>query len=899
MSIQTQIDRIKTRVTETFAALQEKGVIDTSTEKKLDDLPSIIQNSELGGGSGSGSVDASVIQFIERSTSNITNSSLTKLGAYTAHKSAFQSVSFTKVTEIGEFCFSNSSSLSSVNLPALTTAGDNAFDSCDGLTTITLPKLTTAGQNLFGNCLNLKTCKFPALVTTGQYMLNGTSVEEITDTGFPVLSTVGSYAFSNMNNLKKIDSSAITTVGYCGFSDNYNLEEINLPNLTTIESSGFQNVYNGSKPDKLTSYSFPKLETAGDSAFYSNNNLKIVNLPMLTSLGISTFNSCGKLETVILPECTHIGASCFSGCTNLNTFTAPKVTNIDSKAFYGCYSLKKVEFPNLITLQSNNVFSTSYMREISLPNLTTIPASTFNTATALLLAYYPKVTSIESNAFSTCTSLQKIWIPKDATVSASDSSYYYYLFSMSPFVQIYTDATEKPANWGEYFNRWTDDGSKLLTVHYGATKSDFDNQKVINVELVNNNTSIMLQLNDGVVSNFSSDLYTRLYNNAYNAMSNVEFVVKFTTPSTEPTDVQYLVYNAYFTGLALGAISDNKLTLARYHWVDSSYKAITTLELNTTYYIKMRIDGEKIRFFLSTDGATYNYLLTDKDPNNRSDSFNNYLSLGTNIDNTAYYWQGAIDFNGCFIKQGDETLWTGILNSTVNSGTDTGYIEPEPEDLDTDQLVAHWGFDGTWVDSIVNLPISEYSRYKLMADEHYRGTGSAIIQNNSYSGRQTDISKLGLTFDNDWSMSFRIHSDYFKQSKNDGSYWYEHSIGLQNGRLNSTSAWDSYYQYFVQISDAGYEAVTFVDPQQTQSISTDTVRPLLIDDWNKYVIQHSATDKTISLYLNGSLLYKLENVVNNHGTDYNTFTQVYLSNYSTSNGQYIDDICLYKKLLIS
>lgn len=896
MSIQSQINRIKTKVTETFTALQEKGVIDASTEKKLDNLPTIIQNSEIGGG---GSVDETVIQFVERSTPNISNSSLTKLGDYTAYKSDFQSVSFTKVNEIGKYCFSNSDSLSSVNLPALTTAGDNAFDSCTGLTTITLPKLTTVGQYLLNSCSNLKTCSFPALTTAGQYMLNGTGVEEITDTNFPSLTTVGDYAFSNMNRLKKIDNSVITTVNYCGFSDNYNLEEINLPNLTTIASSGFQNVYNSAKLDKLTTYAFPKLETAGDSAFYSNSNLKTVNFPLLTTLGASVFNSCSKLQTVTLPECTSIGTNCFSGCTNLTTITAPKVTDIAYETFSNCYSLKKVEFPILTTLQNNNTFASSYVREINIPNLTNIPSSTFSVAQGLLLAYFPKVTTIESQAFNTCKSLQKVWIPKDATVSASDSYYYYYLFSMAPFVQIYTDATEKPENWGEYFNRWTDNESKLLTVHYGATKADFDNQKVINAEFENNDMTDALQLTDGIVTNFGSNRYNKLYNNAYNAMSNVEFVIKFTTPSAEPTDIQYLIYNAYFTGLALGAISDNKLMLARYHWVNSSYKEITALALNTTYYLKMRIDGKKIKFFLSTDGENYNYILTDKDANSNADSFNNYLSFGTNVDNTSYYWQGAIDFNGCFIKQGDETLWTGILNGTANSGTDTGYTEPEPEALDTDQLIAHWGFDGTWVDSIANISVIENSQYKLMSDEHYRGTGSAIIQNNTYSGNQTDITKLGLTFDNDWSMSFRIHSDYFKQTKDNGSYWYALSIGLQNGRVNSTSARDSYYQYYIEASDAGYEGVSIVNPQQTQGITADTARPYLIDDWNKYVIQHNATDKTMSFYLNGNLLYKLENVVNNNGTDYNTFTQMYLSNYNTSSGQYVDDICIYKKLLIS
>ena len=897
MSIQSQITRIKTKVDETFTVLQDKGVIDASTERKLDNLPTIIQDSEIGGG-GIGT-DESTLQYIERTSTTINNNSLTKLGDFTGSNGDFTDLTFTKVKEIGRQCFYTNRSLTNINFPVLTTAGESAFDSCSSLTSVSLPKLTNAGSYLFRQCSSLSDVHFASLVIAGPYMFSDTQISAITEDNFPALTTIGDHAFQELTTLKKLTSTKIISIGESGVAGNRYIEELSLPNLQTLGDNAFSNVYNESSSSvHRTTYDFPNLVTIGAGAFRYNSDLQTITFPKVTSIGGEAFYNCTNLEYISLPLCTSVGTSCFSNNYKLKTLLLPALTTMDAQAFSSFYSVKKLELPAVTILTNGSEFYNSGFREILMPNVTNISSSAFSNNGYLLYAYYPKVTTIESQAFSSCTSLQKVWIPANATVSADDSYYYYYMFSNAPLVQIYTDATAKPDTWGTYFNRWNSDSSKLLTVHYGTTKEDFDAQKVVNAQFVCNDTSDYLTVNDGVVSNYSSSWYNLLNNNAYNSISDAEFVIKFTTPTEEPTDTQYLVFNAWYMGITLGSMSDNRLMLARYKWSSSSYEAITALELNTTYYLKMRVYGKKIHFFLSTDGETYNYILTSKDSN--QNSWNDNMTLGTSADNTSNYWKGSIDFNGCFIKESDTTLWTGILGGTANSGTDVGYVNPTPEALDTDQLIAHWDFEKSWKDDIGNIEISKGEQGLLAVDESYRGNGSGIFTNSDYTSYydRTNIKSLNLSFDNNWSIAFRVHSDYFKQDES-SAYMYSMYVGLINAKPVSTSSWDSMYQYYLCVYDAGYRGANVYYGNNSKTLDTTTIRNFLIDDWNKYVIQYNASKHTITIYLNGNLIDTIENVQNSNGTDYNTFPYMYFSTYSQNNGQYIDDLCIYNKLLIA
>ena len=83
------------------------------------------------------------------------------------------------------------------------------------------------------------------------------------------------------------------------------------------------------------------------------------------------------------------------------------------------------------------------------------------------------VTYIDYQVFNTLKNIKKVWIPSSIeTWSAKSSSYCGFPYSNKNCI-IYTDATEKPTGWGDYWNNY--DSSTKLPVYWGATKENYEN----------------------------------------------------------------------------------------------------------------------------------------------------------------------------------------------------------------------------------------------------------------------------------------------------------------------------------------------------------------------------------------------------------------------------------------
>lgn len=76
-----------------------------------------------------------------------------------------------------------------------------------------------------------------------------------------------------------------------------------------------------------------------------------------------------------------------------------------------------------------------------------------------------------NNAFTACYNLKKVWVNKEATLTANHPSFAPFAYSYS-LTDIYTDATEKPSGWGDYFNYIN--STTQVTVHYGVSEAEFD-----------------------------------------------------------------------------------------------------------------------------------------------------------------------------------------------------------------------------------------------------------------------------------------------------------------------------------------------------------------------------------------------------------------------------------------
>lgn len=890
MSIQSQINRIKQQVNNVYNVLESKNLIPFGTEKKLENLEQIVYDAPIG---DTTVADTSVVEFIERSNTDITNTSLTSLGQYSAYQSNFVNLVFNRVESTGDYCFRDSTSLVKAYFP----------------------KLKTVGSYMFYGCTNLTDVKFDSLEIAGQYMFYNSGITSIDEEKFPVLKTLGPYSFaSTSSNITSIDHTRVTTIGEYALSENRKIKSWNLPNVIRVDRYGMNNMYDDSTEynDILTSYPLPLLESIGawgmanmsnttsiyypnlltidSNAFQKNSNLTNVNLPLLSTMGRYAFSECYKLKSITLPNVVTSGGYIFSNCSELNTVELPSLTTInEGYIFSNAPKLRNVKLNNFTSTQNvSDAFRNSSFTNFESDNFEYAYTSTFRDCQNLLEFYKPRLAYIGQQCFYGCTSLQKIWIPKESIIQSTSSKSYYPFYNCR-HLEIFTDATEKPSNWGDSFN-YANSNTETLTVHYNATKEDYDNHKILDANPYSNTYTNRLRILDGVVSNFYNTSCVRVRNWDFNRTGNIELVIKFTMPTEQPTSSQWLYSNYYWSKLGIGNISNNMTALTRYRYTDNSHVKICDLELGETYYLKVYINGGKERFYLSTDGEVYNYIVEDKESTDftNNGTFETYMLFGNESTSSSYYWRGSIDFNKCYIRYGDEVLWVGVKGAPVSTGTEYGYEAPQPEVLNTDGLVAHWDFENNYIDSVSNISIRDNQQGNLMADESYRGSYSMIPRNNGYEGLDysTDISSLNLSLDNDFSVSFKVHSDYFGNDNYSDSYYY----GL-TFKLFSTHPSTSYYTEFANwsIVNGGYSSITF-SGNITADTTSQSVKDLLHSGWNKFELVYRNSDNRISLYINDGCIGSLcsNNIIENKN-----ITNMYLFAQGSNYKQYIDDICFY------
>lgn len=902
MSIQSEIDRIKKGVEDTYTALELKGLLPEGADGKLESLPGIIEEAPAG---IIYEQDQSVLDLVQRSAQTINNTSLNALGPYIAYKSDFTDLRFAGVVSAGDYCFRESTSL----------------------VTVEMPSLTTAGAYLFYGCTALQNVKFNSLETAGQYMFFQTNIDSIDEVKFPVLKVLGPYSFADQSKITTIDHTKVLTIGNYALQNNRYITSWNLPNLTTIDDYGMSGVYHTNAASGLTSYPLPSLISIGNYGMSGMTQVKTVSYPNLVRIGNYAFQGNTALQSVDLPALTTMNSYAFSGCTAVNSFNLPLLTDIYDYAFNNCSNLYRITLPSLTNIRGGYLFSgAAHLRYVTLPTLTTtnivqydfsggqfmemdapnleyINNYAFNDCQNLYQFYSDKITTINARAFTNCQALQKIWIPKEATVAGTGTSSSNLPFYRCHHLDIYTDAEERPSTWGQYFNLvyQTNNDYYRCRVHYGATKEDYDAHKVLNANPICNTTSngYKVTINDGVVSGFSRYGCVRVRNWDFNRSANIELVIKFTMPETAPTSTQYLYYNNQWLRLCTGALSDNRVTLTRYRYTDSAQFAIAQLELGHTYWIKCVINGGKERYYMSEDGETFVYISENKDYSNymNNGTFNDYMFFGNSgIDNNGTQWTGTIDFKGCWIKYNGQKLWTGIVGAEIPNTIDVGYTPFVPPALDTDKLIAHWSYENSWVDDISGLALDSNWRGTIMGDEAYRGSYSCIPPNTSgYNYNYgSNIESLNLTWDTDWCLSFQQHSDYFNQTITNNSYYYSLSAGfytydVANRAIDSTAYWTIYN---------GGKNNDIYFSGKCPAVFDETAKQYLHEGWNEFCVQYDKTNKRMSLWINGNCIAHTKRVYEGwDSAEYNfhTINRLYLWSYGVSYRQYIDDICIYKK----
>ena len=182
------------------------------------------------------------------------------------------------------------------------------------------------------------------------------------------------YVYNNTTNARysvtEIDSGDSSDYIFQNFADNIILFEVEFPLVTTIGDYAFYKCY------ALTSAHFPKAITIGDYAFEECYALTSAHFPKATTIGIEAFKYCYALTSVYFPLVTTIGDYAFYECYTLTSAHFPKATIIGIEGFEYCYALTSVYFPLATTIGDYAFYECYTLQEVSIPSL---PSSADNT----------------------------------------------------------------------------------------------------------------------------------------------------------------------------------------------------------------------------------------------------------------------------------------------------------------------------------------------------------------------------------------------------------------------------------------------------------------------------------------------------------------------------------------
>lgn len=267
---------------------------------------------------------------------------------------------------------------------------------------------------------------------TGDVIIPSCIVTDDSDSG-------SGYSMWGEWDAKKIDLSktGITTLKG-GFKENKKMEDCILPNnLSTIDNLYY--FFYGCK--KLCKFSMPKNITINNTnasyMFYNCENIRQVDLTNFNVGNINNmkymFQNCHRLNKLYLPLSIPESVDC-------------------GYMFYNCYSLTSLNLDCFSKL-SENMFYGSGIEEIEIND---------------------NINTISNYAFSSCKILKKVWLSSQVdTINPSNASYSPFKGCIDENLIIYTDATEKPSGWNNYWNYI--DNSKQAKVYWGATKENYRN----------------------------------------------------------------------------------------------------------------------------------------------------------------------------------------------------------------------------------------------------------------------------------------------------------------------------------------------------------------------------------------------------------------------------------------
>jgi len=142
----------------------------------------------------------------------------------------------TSLYEYGQF--NSFITLKAVTGTNVMTIGGN-FAYCRTLTSVSFPVLTTIGDYAFQICTNLTSVSFPLVTTIGKNAFQDTGLTSVTSVSFPLVTTIGDYAFRDNKNLVSVSfDESLVSIGIGVFQDSELTEFILTRSGTPITTLG-------------------------------------------------------------------------------------------------------------------------------------------------------------------------------------------------------------------------------------------------------------------------------------------------------------------------------------------------------------------------------------------------------------------------------------------------------------------------------------------------------------------------------------------------------------------------------------------------------------------------------------------------------------------------------------
>lgn len=167
--------------------------------------------------------------------------------------------------------------------------------------------------------------------------------------------------------------------------------------MTSVRQYAFYMLSEG-----FVSVDLPNVQSVGDYAFGSCNQLSQINMPNLEETASSAFNCCFALTDLPFPNLRIIGSGSFSSCNALTHVTLPSLTDLGSRAFSDCKGLTTVTLPKLQTVSTYAFYRCTALKTVDLGG-GTVPNYMFNgcsSLTALILRTTGGISSTGTYTFT-------------------------------------------------------------------------------------------------------------------------------------------------------------------------------------------------------------------------------------------------------------------------------------------------------------------------------------------------------------------------------------------------------------------------------------------------------------------------------------------------------------------